>query len=224
MRPCSGSETTRACCRVSCPSCGRAACLPFRCRAISTSTATCCSRRRSGDPRWSAELKDVRDWWNVLNPEAYFDLLQPGASSVDLWETRYFHVIEGKDPVFHWMMGTGLETVCRGAQEPAEGRVSGALSRTFGRCLSAPAGRTDHSPLSSPLLRGFRLDIVVWVTRPSKSGDPPWRWSSRLLNQRGVRGRPLLPSTWPVRWAGGKPLTRTCASASLSSISTRSKA
>ena len=26
---------------------------------------------------WSAKLKNLRDWWNVLEPEAYFDILEP---------------------------------------------------------------------------------------------------------------------------------------------------
>jgi trans-aconitate 2-methyltransferase len=60
------------------------------------------------DPRWRDRLKDVRDWWNVLEPETYYDLLAPLAGSIDLWETRYFHVLEGRDAVFNWMMGTGL--------------------------------------------------------------------------------------------------------------------
>jgi trans-aconitate 2-methyltransferase len=65
-------------------------------------------REAVGDPRWGERLRNVRDWWNVLAPEAYYDLLSPGARGVDLWETRYFHLLEGEDPVFHWMMGTGL--------------------------------------------------------------------------------------------------------------------
>jgi trans-aconitate 2-methyltransferase len=75
-------------------------------------------RQAVRDPRWRDELKDVRDWWNVLKPEAYFDLLKPGAISVDLWETRYFHVLEGKDPVFHWMMGTGLRPFAAALESP----------------------------------------------------------------------------------------------------------
>src|SRR4029077_19966980 len=32
-------------------------------------------REAVADPRWRDSLKDVRDWWNVLAPEAYYDLL-----------------------------------------------------------------------------------------------------------------------------------------------------
>jgi trans-aconitate 2-methyltransferase len=65
-------------------------------------------REAVADPRWAVALKEVRDWWNVLAPEAYYDLLAGRGNSVDLWETRYFHILQGEDPVFHWMTGTGL--------------------------------------------------------------------------------------------------------------------
>lgn len=61
-----------------------------------------------GDPRWAAKLEGVRDFWNVHPPETYYDLLAGHTRSLDLWETRYFHALEGDDAVFRWSMGTGL--------------------------------------------------------------------------------------------------------------------
>ena len=60
----------------------------------------------------------MRDWWNVLESEVYFELLQPAAASVDIWETRYFHVLQGQEPVFHWMMGTGLRPFAAALKSP----------------------------------------------------------------------------------------------------------
>ncbi|HEY2069265.1 MAG TPA: trans-aconitate 2-methyltransferase [Rhizomicrobium sp.] len=57
---------------------------------------------------WAAKLKNVRDWWNVLEPEAYFTVLEPNARSIDIWETCYVQVLDGEDAVFRWMSGTGL--------------------------------------------------------------------------------------------------------------------
>ena len=57
---------------------------------------------------WAARLKNVRDWWNVLEPEAYFAILEPHARVLDIWETRYVQVLEGEDAVYRWMSGTGL--------------------------------------------------------------------------------------------------------------------
>jgi trans-aconitate 2-methyltransferase len=57
---------------------------------------------------WAAKLKGVRDWWNVLAPEAYFDILEPCFAHIDVWETRYVQTLTGEDAVYRWMMGTGL--------------------------------------------------------------------------------------------------------------------
>ncbi|MGB8365712.1 MAG: trans-aconitate 2-methyltransferase [Rhizomicrobium sp.] len=57
---------------------------------------------------WRTRLAAVRDWWNVLAPEAYFEILEPYAAAIDIWETRYVQVLEGEDAVYRWMCGTGL--------------------------------------------------------------------------------------------------------------------
>jgi trans-aconitate 2-methyltransferase len=65
-------------------------------------------REAAADPRWAAQLQSARDWWNGLVPERYYDLIALEAQAIDLWETRYFHILEGEDAIFHWMMGTSL--------------------------------------------------------------------------------------------------------------------
>ncbi|HEX3430397.1 MAG TPA: methyltransferase domain-containing protein [Rhizomicrobium sp.] len=60
------------------------------------------------DPRWSARLNGVGDWWNVLEPEQYYAILEPHCASVDIWETRYLQRLEGEDAVYRWVLGTGL--------------------------------------------------------------------------------------------------------------------
>jgi trans-aconitate 2-methyltransferase len=57
---------------------------------------------------WAPKLNGVRDWWNVCAPEDYFSMLEPHATRIDIWETRYVQVLEGEDAVFRWMSGTGL--------------------------------------------------------------------------------------------------------------------
>jgi trans-aconitate 2-methyltransferase len=51
--------------------------------------------------------------------EFYYDLLAPGASAVDLWETEYLHVLQGENPVVEWTRGTALRPVLD-ALDPAE--------------------------------------------------------------------------------------------------------
>jgi trans-aconitate 2-methyltransferase len=40
-------------------------------------------------------------------PEHYLDALIGCGLEVDAWETTYFHVLTGEDPVFTWVSGTG---------------------------------------------------------------------------------------------------------------------
>jgi trans-aconitate 2-methyltransferase len=56
---------------------------------------------------WAQKLADARRI-NVELPETYFDILAPLSTAVDIWETTYLHALEGVDPVFDWVSGTGL--------------------------------------------------------------------------------------------------------------------
>jgi len=102
-------------------------------------------REAVADPRWAAKLKGVRDWWNGLAPEAYYDLLAPGARSIDLWETRYFHVLEGQDAVFRWMMGTSLRPFAAALESPLKEEFlehyRGLLAAAY---RPRPDGKTIH--------------------------------------------------------------------------------
>ncbi|MBU6424581.1 MAG: methyltransferase domain-containing protein, partial [Chloroflexi bacterium] len=46
---------------------------------------------------------------SVGSPTFYYDLLAPLMSDVDIWTTRYVHVLEGNDPVKEWAKGTALK-------------------------------------------------------------------------------------------------------------------
>jgi len=56
---------------------------------------------------WIAKLKDVREV-AVLQPADYFEILQPFAGEIDIWEAEYLHVLDGEDAVYKWVSGTGL--------------------------------------------------------------------------------------------------------------------
>lgn len=57
---------------------------------------------------FAKKLAGTRGLAPVARPDSYFDWLAPLAASIDLWETRYWHVLEGEDPVVEWVKGTGL--------------------------------------------------------------------------------------------------------------------
>lgn len=59
-------------------------------------------------PRWAEKLARARDWWSVREPDEYYNILEPLAAPIDIWETRYLQTLEGPDAVYRWVKGTGL--------------------------------------------------------------------------------------------------------------------
>lgn len=65
------------------------------------------------------ELARHGPWRDLLAPlvrqrpvgsaEFYYDLLASQASALDIWETRYAHILEGDSPVLQWVRGTALK-------------------------------------------------------------------------------------------------------------------
>jgi trans-aconitate 2-methyltransferase len=67
-------------------------------------------RQLSADPRYASMLADVA-WPAADDATSYLDDLAGLGCSVDAWETTYFHVLSGPDPVFRWISGTGARPV-----------------------------------------------------------------------------------------------------------------
>ena len=62
----------------------------------------------AASPLWAGLLEEVLREDRVAEPTFYFDLVGPLVDSIDLWETEYFHLLEGDDPVLNWLRGTLL--------------------------------------------------------------------------------------------------------------------
>lgn len=70
------------------------------------------------------------------DPEIYLDALAGLGCTVDAWETTYLHVLQGPDPVFTWVTGTGarptLEALGRvGLREEFEVEFRAALAAAY---------------------------------------------------------------------------------------------
>jgi trans-aconitate 2-methyltransferase len=50
-------------------------------------------------------------------PEAYLDLFSALGWAVDVWTTTYLHVLQGEDPVFDWISGTGARPILQALPE-----------------------------------------------------------------------------------------------------------
>jgi trans-aconitate 2-methyltransferase len=57
---------------------------------------------------WKERLRKVRALTPAAGPAFYYDLLAPNASVVDIWETRYEHVMRDAADIVEWVKGTGL--------------------------------------------------------------------------------------------------------------------
>lgn len=53
----------------------------------------------------------------IPSPEAYWRWLSPHARNLDLWETIYVQILDGKDPVVNFMRGTALRPFLSALQE-----------------------------------------------------------------------------------------------------------
>lgn len=54
---------------------------------------------------------DLAPNFPVQTSEFYYDILGSGCVSLNIWETRYLHVLEGENPVFNWTKGAALRPV-----------------------------------------------------------------------------------------------------------------
>jgi trans-aconitate 2-methyltransferase len=81
---------------------------------------------------WAAKLKDVRNI--VLGSEqGYYEMLEPRASYLDIWQTTYLQVLDGDDPVLRWVSGTGL----RPFVQALEGQEREDFTREYKKRLNA---------------------------------------------------------------------------------------
>lgn len=101
-----------------------------------------------------AKIEAVFKTSPVESAEFYYDLLAPGASAVDLWETEYLHVLEGENPVVEWTKGTVLRPVLD-ALDPGE---TAEFLAEYGRRIALAYPK---SPDGTTLFRFRRLFLVA---------------------------------------------------------------
>ncbi len=60
------------------------------------------------DGPWSGRLTQLRNFNPVARPEDYFKMMTHSTDQIDIWETEYMQVLNGKDAVFLWLSATAL--------------------------------------------------------------------------------------------------------------------
>ena len=91
-------------------------------------------------PRWAARLADLTRP-AVRRPDEYLGLLSGLGCAVDAWETTYYQVLQGENPVLDWMLGTGLRPVLDALPDPAE---RDAFLGEYGAAVAAAYPATPH--------------------------------------------------------------------------------
>jgi trans-aconitate 2-methyltransferase len=96
-----------------------------------------------GNPLGTEHLRQAvgRNW--VDGADDYYRLLSKHVTSLDIWETEYLQVLEGENPVFDWVSGTGLRPILNGLDEPDRTLfVQEYQSRLRATYMPEPDGRT----------------------------------------------------------------------------------
>lgn len=80
----------------------------------------------------------------VATPEAhdaatYLRVLQAAGLEVDAWETTYLHVLEGPDPVFAWVSGTGARPTLQSLPDGLRPRFEAEFKKRLARAYPADA-------------------------------------------------------------------------------------
>lgn len=71
---------------------------------------------------WHDRLTPLLRYRPVAHPDWYADLLLPLVSELDLWETVYWQVFEGENPVVNWTSGTVLRPLLAALAPPDQQR------------------------------------------------------------------------------------------------------
>jgi trans-aconitate 2-methyltransferase len=74
----------------------------------------------ANDPKWSNRMEAACHALTRESPSFYYDVLQPLATHLDLWETEYYHQIESPQAIVNWFRGTGLRPFLEALETEAE--------------------------------------------------------------------------------------------------------
>jgi trans-aconitate 2-methyltransferase len=103
-------------------------------RNFAAPSHTAMAEAARGGP-WRARLEPLLRPAPVAEPAFYYDLLAPAAASVDVWETEYLQVLEGRDPVKEWTKGTWLKPLLDALDGPEradfEARYAELVARAY---------------------------------------------------------------------------------------------
>lgn len=97
----------------------------------------------TADPRWAATLTGVGLHRESVRPlNEYVNRLIELGCLVNAWETTYFHVLRGENPVLEWLKGTGLRPLMQKLPERQLESFLDALARRLKAAYPEQQGAT----------------------------------------------------------------------------------
>jgi trans-aconitate 2-methyltransferase len=76
--------------------------------------------RTAAKPRWHQAMHGCDAHFTFLPHGFYYDQLSPRASTIDMWETSYVHVMSSLPALIEWMRATGLRPYLERLAETAD--------------------------------------------------------------------------------------------------------
>ena len=101
---------------------------------------------------WRAKLEPLL-LAPIPAPEVYWRWLSPHARNLDIWETIYLQVLDGKDPVVNFMRGTALRPFLSVLPEPEAAKFIDA----FAERMAAAYPPQPNGPTLFPFRRLFLI-------------------------------------------------------------------
>lgn len=93
---------------------------------------------------WRAKLAGAMRVFPMPDVGAYYDWLAPLARRLEVWETVYYQVLEGDDPVAEWTKGSSLKPLLDALDE---GERAAFFADYAARCRKAYPKRSDGRTL-----------------------------------------------------------------------------
>jgi trans-aconitate 2-methyltransferase len=103
---------------------------------------------------WAKDLSPAKPRADLLSPEAYYDLLKPACSQIDIWHSIYNHVMATPQAIVEWFKGSSLQPYLSLLDDAMRERFLAAYTE---RVVAAYKPRFD----GKVLLRFPRLFIVA---------------------------------------------------------------
>lgn len=140
--------------------------LAFQIRSGDYSAVRSCVHETSRDQAWASRMEGARAALTTEAPSFYDDALAPQASSVEMWETEYRHVMESASAIVGWVSSTGPRPFL-------EALESDGQKRRFVEMLTVRFADRYAPQVDERVLFPFRPPFVIAQAHGASSGLDP---------------------------------------------------